>query len=108
MEQGPVLESRGYAVGPVAAIAGQTRLSVSVEGTQVSLCFMRHVSTPISVIGNLITTCLVECCHALWPALAQTAVSKLTRKRICRWAVAAVRLCSSCECACRGTQGRCP
>ncbi|CAK0782730.1 hypothetical protein CVIRNUC_005925 [Coccomyxa viridis] len=34
MEQGPVLESRGYAVGPVAAIAGQTRLSVSVEGTQ--------------------------------------------------------------------------
>ena len=35
MEQGPVLESRGYAIGPVAAIAGQTRLAVSVEGTQV-------------------------------------------------------------------------
>lgn len=34
MEQGPVLESRGYAIGPVAAIAGQTRLAVSVEGTQ--------------------------------------------------------------------------
>ena len=37
MEQGPVLESRGYAIGPVAAIAGQTRLAVSVEGTQVCL-----------------------------------------------------------------------
>ena len=36
MEQGPVLESRGYAIGPVAAIAGQTRLAVSVEGTQAS------------------------------------------------------------------------
>jgi len=35
MEQGPVLESRAYAIGPVAAIAGQTRLAVSVEGTQV-------------------------------------------------------------------------
>ena len=45
MEQGPVLESRGYAVGPVAAIAGQTRLSVSVEGTQVSLCFMPRLHT---------------------------------------------------------------
>ena len=67
MEQGPVLESRGYAVGPVAAIAGQTRLSVSVEGTQVSLCFMRHVSTPVTANRILINTCLVDCCHALWP-----------------------------------------
>lgn len=35
MEQGPVLEKRGYALGPVAAIAGQTRLAASIVGTQV-------------------------------------------------------------------------
>ena len=35
MEQGPVLQARGYALGPVAAIAGQTRLAASVTGTQV-------------------------------------------------------------------------
>ncbi|EIE22792.1 amidase [Coccomyxa subellipsoidea C-169] len=34
MEQGPVLQARGYALGPVAAIAGQTRLAASVIGTQ--------------------------------------------------------------------------
>ncbi|BDA45622.1 probable allantoate deiminase [Coccomyxa sp. Obi] len=34
MEQGPVLEKRGYALGPVAAIAGQTRLAASIIGTQ--------------------------------------------------------------------------
>lgn len=35
MEQGPVLESRGVPLGPVSAIAGQTRLFVSMIGTQV-------------------------------------------------------------------------
>ena len=80
MEQGPVLEARGYAVGPVAAIAGQTRLSVSVQGTQVSLCFMRHVSTPFPLYVHTIGPCLRGCCYALWPALAQTAVSKLAMK----------------------------
>ena len=37
MEQGPVLGARGFPLGPVAAIAGQTRLAVSVLGTQASL-----------------------------------------------------------------------
>jgi hypothetical protein len=35
MEQGPVLESSGAALGPVSAIAGQTRLAVQVHGVQV-------------------------------------------------------------------------
>ena len=35
MEQGPVLETQGVPLGPVSAIAGQTRLLVSMSGTQV-------------------------------------------------------------------------
>ena len=34
MEQGPVIEARGESVAPVTAISGQTRLSISVHGTQ--------------------------------------------------------------------------
>ena len=34
IEQGPVLHTRGESVAPVAAISGQTRLTVSVHGTQ--------------------------------------------------------------------------
>ena len=37
MEQGPVLEELGIPLAPVAAISGQTRLSVSVSGSQA--CF---------------------------------------------------------------------
>ena len=36
LEQGPVLEVGGDPLGVVSAIAGQTRLSVSLLGTQVS------------------------------------------------------------------------
>ena len=35
LEQGPVLETSNKALGVVSAIAGQTRLVVSVIGTQV-------------------------------------------------------------------------
>ena len=35
MEQGPVLEELGVPLAPVSAIAGQTRLSVSIHGNQV-------------------------------------------------------------------------
>jgi hypothetical protein len=35
MEQGPVLEALGVPLAPVAAIAGQTRLHVSIHGVQV-------------------------------------------------------------------------
>ncbi len=35
LEQGPVLEAAGKPLGVVTAIAGQTRLSVSMTGTQV-------------------------------------------------------------------------
>jgi hypothetical protein len=35
MEQGPVLQSEGRALGPVAAIAGQTRLQAEIWGEQV-------------------------------------------------------------------------
>eukprot|EP00873_Tetraselmis_striata_P042555 jgi/Tetstr1/462819/TSEL_007769.t1 len=34
MEQGPVLESKGVPIGPVSAIAGQTRLFVTMSGVQ--------------------------------------------------------------------------
>ena len=34
MEQGPVLEELGMPLAPVATISGQTRLSVSVSGSQ--------------------------------------------------------------------------
>jgi len=37
MEQGPVLEELGVPLAPVSAIAGQTRLSVSVYGNQVRI-----------------------------------------------------------------------
>ena len=82
MEQGPVLESRGYAVGPVAAIAGQTRLSVSVEGTQVSPCSTCHVSTPSPPMQTLkdLSKMLLLCS---WPAVAETADIKLAGDRIC-------------------------
>ena len=35
LEQGPVLEALGKPLGVVTSIAGQTRLSVSMTGTQV-------------------------------------------------------------------------
>lgn len=35
MEQGPVLEGLGLPLAPVAAIAGQTRLTVAIAGSQV-------------------------------------------------------------------------
>ena len=35
MEQGPVLDELGVPLAPVSAIAGQTRLSVSIAGSQV-------------------------------------------------------------------------
>jgi hypothetical protein len=35
MEQGPVLEDLGLPLAPVMAIAGQTRLMVSIAGSQV-------------------------------------------------------------------------
>ena len=35
MEQGPVLEGLGLPLAPVAAIAGQTRLTVAITGSQV-------------------------------------------------------------------------
>ena len=38
LEQGPVLEVGGQPLGVVSSIAGQTRLSVSMLGTQVRLC----------------------------------------------------------------------
>ena len=53
MEQGPVLESRGYAIGPVAAIAGQTRLAVSVEGTQASSVTFIPVSREPPRLGRI-------------------------------------------------------
>lgn len=37
MEQGPVLQDRGVALGPVLGIAGQSRLMVHIKGTQVRL-----------------------------------------------------------------------
>ena len=37
LEQGPVLQERGAALAPVAGIAGQSRLAISLTGTQVSL-----------------------------------------------------------------------
>jgi hypothetical protein len=42
MEQGPVLGARGFALGPVAAIAGQTRLAVHILGTQVTHTASSH------------------------------------------------------------------
>ena len=39
MEQGPVLQSEGRALGPVAAIAGQTRLQAEIWGEQVGAAF---------------------------------------------------------------------
>lgn len=35
MEQGPVLEGLGLPLAPVAAIVGQTRLTVAITGSQV-------------------------------------------------------------------------
>ena len=37
LEQGPVLEASNRALGVVSAIAGQTRLTVAMTGTQVRL-----------------------------------------------------------------------
>ena len=37
MEQGPVLEALGQPLGVVTAIAGQSRLGVTMKGTQVSI-----------------------------------------------------------------------
>lgn len=37
MEQGPVLEALGVPLGLVSGIAGQTRLSIMISGTQVIL-----------------------------------------------------------------------
>ncbi len=34
MEQGPVLEELGLPLAPVAAISGQTRLAVTMSGSQ--------------------------------------------------------------------------
>ena len=61
LEQGPVLEVAGKPLGVVSSIAGQTRLSVSIIGTQVystlflccDVCLQaKHVSSeyPILVI----------------------------------------------------------
>ena len=35
LEQGPVLEAAGQPLGAVSAIAGQTRIHVTMRGTQV-------------------------------------------------------------------------
>lgn len=51
LEQGPVLETSNKALGVVSAIAGQTRLVVSVIGTQVlklkidTQCFVTRLIT---------------------------------------------------------------
>ncbi len=37
MEQGPVLETLGQPLGVVTAIAGQSRLAVTIEGMQARL-----------------------------------------------------------------------
>ncbi len=66
MEQGPVLESRGYAIGPVAAIAGQTRLAVSVEGTQA--CSL-HFSTCVGRANPPWKKMGMPCGHATHQAL---------------------------------------
>ena len=50
MEQGPVLQARGYALGPVAAIAGQTRLAASVTGTQVPFAALQQPARRVLVI----------------------------------------------------------
>jgi hypothetical protein len=42
MEQGPVLEGLGLPLAAVAAIAGQTRLTVAIAGSQVPGFVNRH------------------------------------------------------------------
>lgn len=51
LEQGPVLETSNKPLGVVSAIAGQTRLTVSLFGTQV-----RGLKThPVPTLSTLLT-----------------------------------------------------
>ena len=60
MEQGPVLQATGFPLGPVAAIAGQTRLAVSVLGTQVRPGLPAPLEpTPLAFAWN--KTCTLLC-----------------------------------------------
>lgn len=54
MEQGPVLETMGVPLGPVSAIAGQTRLAVQVHGVQVMLSSSLDPAPVMSVFMRII------------------------------------------------------
>ena len=49
LEQGPVLETSNKPLGVVSAIAGQTRLTVSLFGTQV-LMLQTHPAPTLSTL----------------------------------------------------------
>ena len=57
MEQGPVLQERGVALGPVLGIAGQTRLAVNIKGIQVShLCY--SLTKKCLALVSVFVTCI--------------------------------------------------
>lgn len=53
MEQGPVLQDRGVALAPVAAIAGQSRLALTLHGTQVH-ALRERLPTPFLIAFAMI------------------------------------------------------
>ncbi len=62
LEQGPVLEVTGKPLGVVSSIAGQTRLSVSIIGTQVLLCPTTDYTTAYNPHLETLSWCL-PCQH---------------------------------------------
>ena len=70
MEQGPVLDELGVPLAPVSAIAGQTRLSVSVSGSQARITrgaqccrtFSRNSPMHSSVLIGLAVVCTMQRC----------------------------------------------
>lgn len=50
LEQGPVLQDRGAALAPVAAIAGQSRLALTLHGTQVLPPLSRAAASPVHAV----------------------------------------------------------
>ena len=68
MEQGPVLDELGVPLAPVSAIAGQTRLAVSMSGSQVlaasSGLVAQAVSHRLTVMRHEThsTAALAPCC----------------------------------------------
>ena len=74
MEQGPVLDDLGVPLAPVSAIAGQTRLFVSVAGSQVPCRARMQACLATSIrlthahawVGRVVARCRRVLVHQPW------------------------------------------